>query len=30
MGVFDKFLDFMKLDGDDDYDEFDEYDDDDD
>ena len=30
MGVFDKFLDIMKLDGDDDYDEFDEFDDDDD
>lgn len=30
MGVFDKFLDIMKLDGDDDYDEFDEYEEDDD
>ena len=30
MGVFDKFLNIMKLDGEDDYDEFDEYDDDDD
>lgn len=29
MGVFDKFLDIMKLDGDDEYDEYDEYDDDD-
>ena len=25
MGVFDKLLDVMRLDGDDDYDEFDEY-----
>lgn len=30
MGVFDKFLDIMKLDGDDDFDEFDEFEDDDD
>jgi cell division inhibitor SepF len=30
MGVFDKFLNIMKLDDDDDYDEFDEYDEDDD
>ncbi len=30
MGVFDKFLNIMKLDEDDDYDEFDEFDDDDD
>ncbi len=29
MGVFDKFLDIMKLDDEDDYDEFDDYDDDD-
>ena len=30
MGVFDKFLNIMKLDDEDEYDEFDEYDDDDD
>lgn len=30
MGVFDKFLNIMQLDNDDDYDDFDEYDDDDD
>ncbi len=30
MGVFDKFLDIMKLDGDDDFDEFDEFEEDDD
>lgn len=30
MGVFDKFLDIMKLDSDDDFDDFDEFDDDDD
>jgi cell division inhibitor SepF len=30
MGVFDKLLDVMRLDGDDDYDEFDEFEDDDD
>ena len=30
MGVFDKFLDIMKLDSDDEFDEFDEFDDDDD
>ncbi len=30
MGVFDKFLNIMKLDEDDEYDEYDEFDDDDD